>query len=231
MEKLIYVLRQPEESATDEWAERIRAAATAMAAETAGLTVAVHDDAVRGATLRLRTMDPPAAGIVSVWVQQSYGHVAERVGEALAEITHTVNGYLVTESVPLPPPTTAPGARTEGFANIALLRRPTDMTFAAWRQDWQGRHTQAALELQSTTGYEQNLVVRPLTPDSPEIAAIVLEQFPASALTDPMVWYDATDQSQLNERVIAMYESVKSFGADRDLDTVSTSRYEVKKAF
>lgn len=105
------------------------------------------------------------------------------------------------------------------------------MSFDHWRQQWQGVHTQNALDLQSTIGYEQNLVVRAVTPEAPMISAIVFEQFPISALTDPLHWYGASDQQQLSERVIAMLDSVKAFGADTNIDTVATSRYDIVRPF
>lgn len=233
MEKVVFVLRQPSDATTDAWAERLRTAAIdkIRAAGVHGLSVCVHDGAVRAANLRLATLDPPFAAAVSVWVQQSYGPEIREIAAALSRTSAAVHGYLVTESVPLPSPQTENDTRSTGFTNIALLRRPTDMPFDHWRQQWQGVHTQNALDLQSTIGYEQNLVVRAVTPEAPMISAIVFEQFPISALTDPLHWYGASDQQQLSERVIAMLDSVKAFGADTNIDTVATSRYDIVRPF
>ncbi|ALR12964.1 hypothetical protein MYCSP_17840 [Mycobacteroides saopaulense] len=233
MEKVVFVLRQPSDAATDEWAEQLRTAAAdkIRAAGVRGLTVSVHDAAVRAAGLRLMTLDPPFAAAVSVWVQQSYGPAVSEIEAILAATSANVHGYLVTESVPLPSPNLESDMRSTGFTNIALLRRPTDMPFDAWRQQWQGVHTQNALDLQSTIGYEQNLVVRAVTADPPPISAIVFEQFPAAALTDPLAWYGASDQQQLGQRALAMLESVKAFGAHTNIDTVATSRYDVMRPF
>jgi hypothetical protein len=233
VEKVIFVLRQPSDAATDEWVEQLRTAVVDKIRTVGvhGLSVCVHDAAVRAASLRLVTLDPPLAAAVSVWVQQSYGPAIQEIAAVLAAASAGVHGYLVTESVPLPSPEPEPGSRSMGFTNIALLRRPADMPFDAWRQQWQGVHTQNALDLQSTIGYEQNLVVRAVTADAPVISAIVLEQFPAAALTDPLAWYDASDQQQLGERAMAMLESVKAFGAHTNIDTVATSRHEIIRPF
>ncbi|SLB72528.1 Uncharacterised protein [Mycobacteroides abscessus subsp. bolletii] len=229
MEKVVFVLRQPSDATTDAWAERLRTAVIdkIRAAGVHGLSVCVHDGPVRAANLRLVTLDPPFAAAVSVWVQQSYGPEIREIAAVLSRTSAAVHGYLVTESVPLPSPETENDTRSTGFTNIALLRRPTGMSFEHWRQQWQGVHTQNALDLQSTIGYEQNLVVRAVTPEAPMISAIVFEQFPTSALTDPLAWYGASDQRQLGERVIAMLDSVKAFGADTNIDTVATSRYDI----
>lgn len=229
MEKVIFVLRQPSDADTDDWSEQLRTAVVdkIRAADVHGLTVCLHDAAVRAASLRLVTLDPPFTAAVSVWVQQSYGPAIREIEAILTATSAGVHGYLVTESVPLPSPQPVPGSRSTGFTNIALLRRPDDMPFDAWRQQWQGVHTHDALALQSTIGYEQNLVVRAVTDDAPVISAIVLEQFPASALTDPLAWYGAADQEQLGQRALAMLESIKAFGAHINIDTVATSRYDI----
>lgn len=230
---MIFVLRQPPDAATDEWVEQLCTAVVDKIRTVGvhGLSVCVHDAAVRAASLRLMTLDPPFVAAVSVWVQQSYGPAIQEIAAVLTAASAVAHGYLVTESVPLSSPEPEPGSRSMGFTNIALLRRPADMPFDAWRQQWQGVHTQNALDLQSTIGYEQNLVVRAVTADAPVISAIVLEQFPASALTDPLAWYGASDQQQLGERVMAMLESVKAFGAHTNIDTVATSRHDIIRPF
>ena len=67
-----------------------------------------------------------------------------------------VAAYLVTESVPLVPPTLPPGQRFSGLANVALLRRPADLDQATWRTRWHRDHTPVAIAAQSTFGYIQN---------------------------------------------------------------------------
>ena len=95
--------------------------------------------------------------------------------------------------VPLPPPNTAPGERTPGLANVALLRRPGDLDEATWRQRWHIDHTPVAIETQSTFGYTQNAVVRPLTAGAPVIDAIVEELFPLEATSDLHAFFGAAD--------------------------------------
>ncbi len=233
VEKVVFVLRQPSDAATDDWCEQLHTAVVdkIQTAGVHGLTLCAHDAAVRAASLRLVTLDPPLAAVVIVWVQQSYGPAIREIEAILAAASANVHGYLVTESVPLPAPEYEPGSRSMGFTNIALLRRPANMPFDAWRQQWQDVHTQKALDLQSTIGYEQNLVVRAVTDDAPAISAIVLEQFPSPALTDPLAWYGALDQQQLGQRAMAMLDSVKAFGAHTNIDTVATSRYDMVRPF
>ena len=124
------------------------------------LAVNVRDDAVRDSLMTLTTLDPPVVALVSLWTQQCYG-AQVRAALALLEMEcDDVAAYLVTESVPLPAPATAPGERTDGFANVALLRRPPDLDAETWFARWHLDHTPVAIATQSTFGYTQNAVVR-----------------------------------------------------------------------
>jgi EthD domain len=142
-----------------------------------------------------------------------------------------VAAYLVTESVPLPPPDTASAERTEGLANIALLRRPEDLDEVTWLTRWHIDHTPVAIETQSTFGYTQNAVVRALTPGAPVINAIVEELFPIEATSDLHAFFGAADDDDLRHRMERMVASTAAFGANRDIDTVPTSRYVFRTPF
>lgn len=233
MEKVVFVVRRPDDEVGEAWCEHLRTtvAQRLLSAGVAGLTVHVRDAAVAAAMMRITTLRPPVAAVLTTWVEQSYGPAIAAAADILGAEGVAAHGYLVTESVPMRLPATASGARSDGFANIALLRRPDGLTPETWRERWQGHHTAVALDTQATIGYTQNLVVRAVTPDAPAIAAIVEEQFPAAALTDAMAWYGATGPDDLADRLRRMVESVASFGADRDLDTVPTSRYELRTPF
>ena len=157
MEKVIITLQRPD---SDEgWCTRMRTEVVSDLLELGlpGLTVNVRDDVVRKSLMTITILDPPVVGIVTVWAHQSYGEAVTAALTRLQSEADHVAAYLVTESVPLPPPATAPGARTDGFANIALLRRPAELDDATWRHNWHINHTPVAIETQSTFGYTQNL--------------------------------------------------------------------------
>jgi hypothetical protein len=231
VEKVIIALRRAD--ADDAWCTRMRTEVVTdlLELELPGLAVNVRDDMVRHSLMTLTTLDPPVVGFVTVWAHQSYG---EPVTAALSRLTSEVDhlaAYLVTESVPLPPPATAPGARTDGFANIALLRKPADLDDATWRRRWHIDHTPVAIETQSTFGYTQNAVVRALMPGAPVIDAIVEELFPEAAITDLHAFFGAADDAELGRRMDRMVASTSAFGANRDVDTVPTSRYIYRTPF
>ena len=230
MEKVVAVLLAADRD--EDWCERLRGpvAEALLGLGLAGLTVNVRDLAVNKALMTLTTLDPPAAAVVSVWTQQSYGEQIARALQLLAAECEHVAAYLVTESTPLLAPLEL-GNRTTGLANIALLRQPTGLDYATWLQRWQHDHTPVAIETQSTFGYTQNAVVRALTPDAPQLAGIVEELFPIEAVNDLKAFFGAADDADLQQRVSRMVASTSAFGANENIDTVPTSRYVLKTPF
>jgi hypothetical protein len=231
VEKVMVTLRSGD--ADQDWCTglRSRVAAELLELGLPGLTVNVRDDAVRGSLMTLTTLDPPVVAVVSLWTQQCYGEQVRAALDRLRRECDVLAAYLVTESVPLPPPVGEMGERTPGLANVALLRRPADLDPATWLRRWHLDHTPVAIETQATFGYTQNAVVRPLTEDAPRIDAIVEELFPIEAVTDLHAFFGAADDADLADRMRRMVASTEAFGANRDIDTVPTSRYPMRTPF
>ena len=175
MEKVVVLVRADDPD--DEWCERIRGpvAEELLDLGVHGLTVNVRDSAVRHSLMTLTTLTPPVAAVISIWAQQSYGRPITGAVDLLSKEADSVAAYLVTESVPMPPPDPL-GERCPGLANVALLRRPPHLDHATWLARWQLDHTQVAMDAKASFGY-QNVVVA-LTPDAPAIDGIVEELFP-----------------------------------------------------
>ena len=235
MEKVILVLRagSGDVAADEHWCEQLRGPVSRELLDLGlpGLTVNVKDAQVRDSLMTLSTLDPPVNAVVSIWTQQSYGVQVSAAVDLLAQLADDVFGYLVTESTPLAPPLTELGTRTQGLANVALLRRPAHLDEATWRRRWHLDHTPVAIETQATFGYLQNAVVRPLTPDAPELAAIVEELFPDAAVSDINAFFGAKDDDELGRRITRMVASTSAFGANENVDTVPTSRYVWREPF
>ncbi|MCW2689114.1 MAG: hypothetical protein JWR37_4004 [Mycobacterium sp.] len=231
MEKVVAVLRGAERD--DTWCTRLRVQVASEILELgiAGLAVNVRDDRVRASLMTLTTLDPPALAVVSLWAEQSYGDQVNAAIALLEKECDHVDAYLVTESVPLPPPALEPGERTPGLANVALLRRPEDLDETTWLARWHLDHTPVAIESQATFGYTQNAVVRALSPDAPVIAAVVEELFPEAAVSDLHAFFGATDDDDLSDRMNRMLASTSAFGANQNIDTVPTSRYVFRTPF
>ena len=234
MEKLVYALWSDVPDRENLCRELVGPVADGLrAAGARGVQVNVDDAAVANARIRPSTFDQPIAAVVCLWVDSAAGPAAADMEQVLRAVSTRLIGYLVTESVPVPMPgPDGPGGRSPGFTNIAFLRRPAEMGFEQWRSRWQDQHTQVAIDVQGTCGYVQNLVVRALTPDAPEYAAIVEEQFPDAAATDMLAFYGvdpamADPKAELRRRVAVMMESVGAFGADQGITVVPSSRYEL----
>jgi hypothetical protein len=230
VEKVVVLLRVAEPD--DQWCERIRGpvADELLDLGVEGLAINVRDSAVRDSLMTLTTLAPPVAAVISIWTQQSYGKQVTAALELLADHCESLAAYLVTESVPMPPPDQL-GERCPGFANVALLRRPAHLDHAAWLTRWQIDHTPVAIETQATFGYTQNVVIRPLTPDAPVVDGIVEELFPDAATTDLHAFFGAVDDADLEDRMSRMMASTSAFGATDNIDTVPTSRFMLKSPF
>ncbi|WP_330231684.1 EthD domain-containing protein [Nocardia sp. NBC_00508] len=187
----------------------------------------VSDAAVEKAMLRITTFHEPVQAVVSVWwAADPEPGVAQRV---LATVAERVAGWHVDEVAPIPLPVVAPMERAPGLSNIAFLRKPESLSPAEWLDRWRTHHTAVAIETQATSGYVQNLVTGPATDDAPVIAGIVEELFPIEALTDPHAFYGSGgDHAELARRVNRLMTSVATFGGDRNLDVVPTSRYRLR---
>ena len=230
MEKVVYALWRREDDELPAFATRLTSdvPAAVLALDVPGLQVNVADAAVASAVIRLQELDPQMEAVVSVWLHTAMDDVRSHIEAVLASHSERIAGYLVTESVPLRNTTrVAPmGGRTEGFANVAFLRRPPAMTPADWLHAWQYGQTPVAIETQSTFGYTQNVVVRPVTADAPAVDGIVEELFPPEALADMHAFFDASgDDEKLARNMARMGESTARFGATEAIDVVPTSRY------
>lgn len=212
-----------------------------IAAGARGVRLNVIDDevapgaAMSPAGLRRSTMDPPIAAVVSVWMDSAVRHLRRPFDQVLTARAARAAGYLITESEPLVHQGPAPGprSRTDGFTQVAFLRRPARLTRGAWLERWHDHHTQVAIDTQSTFAYRQNLVVDALDDDAPPIDAIVEESFPIAALTDWYAFYDAVgDDERFRANVDAMVASTTTFlDHETDLDVLPTSEYVLCRPF
>ena len=231
MEKVMVAVRA--ETADDQWVDRLcgPVATALLELDLPGLIIHVRDAPVRDSLMTLTTRDPPVQALVSLWVQQHYGEQVRRAVDILEPAAEQVAAYLVTESVPMPPPPSPPGQRAAGLANIALLRRPTDMDESMWLTRWHRDHTPVAIATQSTFGYVQNYVVRALTEDAPPVSAIVEELFPIEAAKSLHAFFGAADDADLHDRLGKMVASTAAFGANVNIDTVPSGRYVFTSPF
>lgn len=187
------------------------------------LQVNVSDEHVQRA-MRISTFEPGIDGFVSVWTASA--SEGPDLVAALFDVADRVVGWEVEERVPIEPPEKWDGSRLDGLSNIAVLRRPAELTQEEWLHRWRVDHTPVAIATQATFGYSQNLVVSRLTEETPEVSGIVEELFPMAGIDDMHAFYGSDgDDAELKSRLDRLMASVARIGADRDLDLVPTSRY------
>lgn len=138
-----------------------------------------------------------------------------------------IHTYAVSTREPLADSTpVTPGSRSDGWSQIALLRRRSDLTTDEFRAAWLDHHTTVAIELQSTFRYLQHVVEAPLDAGAPVLDGIVEECFPTAAMVNPHVFFaTGGDKDVLDQRLTAMVDSVMSFLDLSHLDVIPMSAY------
>jgi hypothetical protein len=210
MEKLFYALWQTE-AAAPAWSARLLSLPVMLAAAGAErVRIGVPDVPVPEADPYADMRKAAPAGFVSFWLNSArFRDGAERAVRAVAP---KLAGYSVLESTILPATSPAEGAREEGFLQICGFAVLPHLSPAELWESWLGRHTAVAVETQRTTFYNQNVVVRALTEAAPPWDAIVEERFPAAALQNREVYFDAVgDPARLEANMARMAESCGRF--------------------
>lgn len=147
---------------------------------------------------------------------------------ALEQLVSRHAGYLVTERVPLvnTQHQIPPGTRMPGMNQVVLLQKPHSLSHEEWLKRWLDEHTPVAIRTQSTFGYRQNIVGRPLCDQSPAIDAIVEENFPSEAMTSRHAFYNAGNDDQLlRKNQKEMFASVAKFVDLEKIDCLPMSEY------
>ena len=215
MEKLIYVVWKKREESIGSFKERMLGDLASGLEDLGvrGLSLNLADEGAAYAQhMRITKMPEPLSGTVSIWLDTALDR--DPVHRLLEAACQRFEGYLVLESVPIVNTTqiAPPGERTPGITTVAFLEKPEAMNYESWLDQWQGHHTQVAIETQSTFLYIQNVIVRAVTPEAPGWSAIVEESFPAEAPTDPMVFFAAgNSREKLEENRRRLLESCGKF--------------------
>lgn len=185
----------------------------------AWVQVNIDDADVASAQLRLTHFDEPVGAFLTLPADAAPDGV-------IGDFCERHAGWLVETEQPIEPPAVAAGERADFLANVAVLRRPARLPYEEWLRIWKEDHTPIGIADQGNVAYVQHRVISPVTPDAPEVTAIVEEWFPMAATTDFHAFYGTGgDDALLAERMGRMLESVARLGADRDIDVVPTSRY------
>jgi hypothetical protein len=229
MEKIACVVWKPAGVSDEVFGKSLRGAAPELARRGAGsLRLNVVDEHVAAGTgVRVGTMDPPKAAFVTFWVDEADA-IHRGLVAALSAHASRVAAYLVVESIPLRNTTqlVPPGERTPGFNLVTGIVPKDGLAYREFIHLWHTEHRKVALETQSTFAYVRNEIVRALTLDAPQWAAVVEESFPIEALTDPAVWYAAEGSpARLDEHRRRMVQSCLAFLALDRVESHPMSEY------
>ncbi|AXQ30175.1 hypothetical protein D0B54_16500 [Solimonas sp. K1W22B-7] len=233
MEKVIYTLWKRPEQTTAEFADSLRTqlAAQLLQAGVRGLQLNIDDAEVAPAAgIRQIAGAPLPDALLQLWLDSAIGLRRAPVDALVAATVARHDAYLVTESEPLRNERypAAPGQRSYGFAQIALLKKPERLGYPEWLAHWHDGHTPVAIETQSTFEYRQNVVVRALTPGARPYDAIVEECFPPAAMSDPQAFFDAVgDPEKFQRNLDRMMASVGRFLDLGTIDVLATSQYRL----
>ena len=233
MEKLIYTLWKPEGQATADFAAALRGtlATQLLQAGVRHVQVNVDDaDVAPAAGIRQVASAPLPDALLQLWLDSAIAPRRQSIDALVGDVAGRYDAYLVTESEPLRNErhAPAPGQRTYGFAQIALLKKPQRLAYQEWLEIWHGTHTPVAIETQSTFEYRQNVVVRALTPGARPYDAIVEECFPPQAMDNPQAFFDAVgDEQKFQRNLDRMMASVGRFLDLGTIDVLATSQYRL----
>ena len=233
MEKVIYALwKDSAEDGARFTARLLGDIASRLDGQAHAVRINVQDDNVAtGTSPRMTSTRPQMDAVVQLWLPSANDPERAAVDAIIADAAPRHAAWLASESTiianTMHPP--APGARTEGFSQIVFLGLPPRLSWDAWRDAWQRQHSAVAVDTQSNFEYVQNLIVRPLSYGAPAYVAMVEECFPAAALTDEAVYFDAAgDAARLAENQRLMMESCARFIDFDRIDCIPTSQFDIR---
>jgi hypothetical protein len=236
VEKLIYLLWGEHPGESDDLRKRIvdELGPTLLALQPRGLSVNVVDAASAiPSPVPTPEGEQPHVAEISIWLDCN-----DRRGPfeaAIAALGLRFAGYLVLESLYTDYGDTGwagardwpDGERSPSVLTVCLIHRPRGMSRTEWVERWHGTQSPVSAELQPRIRYVRNEVVRPVTPDAPEIDGIVEEAWPSALhITDPMLFFRGEgDPEQLRRNIERMLESVTSFIDMDRMRNVAMSEY------
>jgi len=164
-----------------------------------------------------------------VFIKVASQYYSENIISILKSFATKVEGFIVSESIILQDDSKDhQGKRSEGFSQVVFLEKPLEMTEFNWFDHWTHHHTKIAIETQSNFTYIQNTVVRPLQKDSPNFIAVIEECFPSEAMSNPSIFYNAENDSELLlKNTELMMDSCSRFIDFQKIEVIPTSRYRM----
>jgi hypothetical protein len=112
------------------------------------------------------------------------------------------------------------------------MERPRRLDRDTWMRRWHGRQSPMSEAMQPRCRYVRNVVLRPLTPGAPPFEGIVEEAWPSFRhVTNPFLFYGASNPFELIKNMAIMLYSVVSFLDLWRIRTVTMSEYFLRSDF
>jgi len=227
MEKLVYLLWKPDAESIEAFRAALieRQARQLVEHGALALTINVSDliDQVGPKSPLVIGEGRTVSASVSLWID-CLDHRAP-LERALCAIAPRVDGYLVTESVPLrcPDRDWPDGVRSPGVTLWTAFPKPDRVSDEAFYAHWHGSHTPLSFEIHPLWEYVRNSVARALTPGAPPYRAIVEERFRTlDEITDPMKFFGSA------ENIHRVLEDLAAFSDLDQMNTAPMSEWIVK---
>jgi hypothetical protein len=141
---------------------------------------------------------------------------------SLLDISKSIDGYLVTESVPQGfDPVWEGGERRPGVTQFGANGKPDNVSDEEFYYNWQVVHSTSSFELHPRRwSYVRNAVARPLTSGAPAYRAIVSEHFRELAdFTNDQRYFGS------EEAVVAMLKELPGFCDFNNMVSIAMSEY------
>ena len=225
MEKSIYLLRNPASVSIEHLRDNLVASVVPQlrALGASQITVNVAD-------LNTLMQEQAPGRLIGPWQSLSavvaYWHdcldARAPIEECLRSISESIEGYLVTESVPqVFDPVWEGGERRPGVTQFGANGKPENVSDEDFYYNWQVVHSTASFELHPLRwSYVRNAVARPLTANAPPYRAIVSEHFREMAdFTDDKRYFGSP------EAIAFMLEELPGFCDFNSMVSVPMSEY------
>ena len=225
MEKSIYLLHKPASVPIEVFAEQLLSTtvprlrslgASQLTVNIADLNSTIEEQAPGRLIGPWQTL----AAAVAFW----HDCLDERapIEASLRELCTSIEGYLVTESVPQRfDPVWERGERRPGVTQFGANGKPENVSDEEFYHNWQVVHSAASFDLHPLRwSYVRNAVARPLTDDAPPYRAIVCEHFrELGDFTDDERYFGSA------EAVAEMLEELPGFCDFNSMVSVPMSEY------
>ena len=228
MLRVLVCLKRDREVAQPDWNTLVLQKAESLSVSWKRASVTLRDHSNEGGLTLINT-GHPCDSLIS-FVTNDLSKSSHTI-QSFAELGAT-QSYVASQSEPLE--VTSKVDRVDGFCQVAFIKRPKDLSRTEFLSCWLEQHTQIAINTQSTFGYRQNIInfALPLSAGElewPLMDAIVEENFPAAALDNAEVFFDAVDDPerlQLNQS--KMNDSCQQFIDFQNFDCVPMSQFILK---